>query len=139
LDETFRWGIYDRAPLPRWSTNRITLLGDAAHAMVPHLCQGANQSIEDGFVLAVLLQDVAHEEIPERLRVYEDLRRERTSRVQKQTRMADQIYHAGDESSAETSRQLAGLSDDYWLADYDAEREAMRVLQTHWRCDPRDR
>src|ERR1700737_4124991 len=35
LDETFRWGIYDRAPLPYWSTRRITLMGDAAHPMVP--------------------------------------------------------------------------------------------------------
>jgi len=71
--------------------------------------------------------------------VYEGLRREGGSRVQKQARMAGQIYRAGDEISAETTRQIAGLSDDYWLTDYDAEREAMRVLQTHWRCDPRDR
>jgi salicylate hydroxylase len=34
LEETFRWGIYDRAPLPYWSTERITLMGDAAHPMV---------------------------------------------------------------------------------------------------------
>jgi 2-polyprenyl-6-methoxyphenol hydroxylase-like FAD-dependent oxidoreductase len=39
LDETFRWGIYDRAPLPYWSTSRITLMGDAAHPMVPTLAR----------------------------------------------------------------------------------------------------
>lgn len=129
LDSTFRWGIYDRAPLPRWSTNRITLLGDAAHAMVPHLGQGANQSIEDGFALAVLLQDVAREEIPRRLRVYEEIRRQRTSRVQSQARRAGQIYRASEESPAQTARQMDELSDGYWLADYDAEREAMNALE----------
>jgi len=56
LDETFRWGIYDRAPLPYWSTARVTLLGDAAHPMVPHFGQGAGQAIEDGFALAFCLK-----------------------------------------------------------------------------------
>jgi salicylate hydroxylase len=57
LDQTFRWGIYDRAPLPYWSTARVTLLGDAAHPMVPHFGQGAGQAIEDGFALAILLEN----------------------------------------------------------------------------------
>ena len=39
-DHTFRWGIYDRAPLKIWSTDRITLLGNAAHAVTPHLDRG---------------------------------------------------------------------------------------------------
>ena len=72
LDETFRWGIYDRAPLPYWSSNRITLLGDAAHPMVPHVGQGAGQAIEDGFTLALLLEGINKEEVPERLNIYEN-------------------------------------------------------------------
>jgi salicylate hydroxylase len=40
MDHTFRWGIYDRTPLTTWSTDHITLLGDAAHAVTPYLGQG---------------------------------------------------------------------------------------------------
>src|SRR6476659_10519603 len=82
LDETFRWGIYDRAPLPYWSKGRITLMGDAAHPMVPHVGQGAGQAIEDGFTLAVLLEATNKQEVTERRNIYEKLRRERTRRVQ---------------------------------------------------------
>jgi salicylate hydroxylase len=52
---TFRWALYDREPLPSWTRGRLTLLGDAAHPMLPHLGQGANQSIEDGMALATIL------------------------------------------------------------------------------------
>ena len=52
---TFRWALYDREPLPTWTRQRLSLLGDAAHPMLPHLGQGANQSIEDGMALATIL------------------------------------------------------------------------------------
>jgi 2-polyprenyl-6-methoxyphenol hydroxylase-like FAD-dependent oxidoreductase len=47
LDKTLRWALYDREPLDFWGVGRVTLLGDAAHAMLPHQGQGAGQSIED--------------------------------------------------------------------------------------------
>ena len=55
VEKTFRWALYDREPLPAWTRGRLTLLGDAAHPMLPHLGQGANQSIEDGMALATIL------------------------------------------------------------------------------------
>ena len=55
VQTTFRWALYDREPLPTWTKGRLTLLGDAAHPMLPHLGQGANQSIEDGMALATIL------------------------------------------------------------------------------------
>ena len=47
-----RWALHDLAPLERWHTDRAVLIGDAAHAMVPHQGQGANQTIEDAIALA---------------------------------------------------------------------------------------
>ncbi len=52
VEHVFKWGIYDRDPLPQWSRGRVTLLGDAAHPTMPTLAQGANMAIEDGYVLA---------------------------------------------------------------------------------------
>ena len=57
----FQWGMYDRAPLPRWSSGRLTLLGDAAHPMLPHLGQGVNQALEDAVTLATLLGAAARD------------------------------------------------------------------------------
>src|SRR5690349_18723630 len=79
----FQWGMYDRAPLPTWSDGRLTLLGDAAHPMLPHLGQGVNQALEDAVTLATLLGACASPAgVPRALAAYEGLRRERTARVQ---------------------------------------------------------
>jgi salicylate hydroxylase len=83
---TFRWALYDRVPLPTWTRGRLTLLGDAAHPMLPHLGQGANQSIEDGMALATILSSASREAVPAALLAYERLRRERVAQVQRGAR-----------------------------------------------------
>lgn len=82
VDQTFRWALYDREPLPTWTKGRLTLLGDAAHPMLPHLGQGANQSIEDGMALATMLAQAPSAGVPALLAAYERLRRERVAEVQ---------------------------------------------------------
>ncbi|MEO7392951.1 MAG: FAD-dependent monooxygenase [Ramlibacter sp.] len=82
VDQTFRWALYDREPLPGWTKGRLTLLGDAAHPMLPHLGQGANQSIEDGMALATFLAQTDASAVPAALLAYERLRRERVAQVQ---------------------------------------------------------
>jgi 2-polyprenyl-6-methoxyphenol hydroxylase-like FAD-dependent oxidoreductase len=83
---TFRWALYDREPLPGWTKGRLTLLGDAAHPMLPHLGQGANQSIEDGMALATILARADRATAPAALLAYERLRRVRVAQVQRGAR-----------------------------------------------------
>ena len=73
VESCFWWGLYDRLPLDTWTNGRLVLLGDAAHAMLPHLGQGANQSIEDGVALAVLLAGRDSSEVPGLLPQYRSL------------------------------------------------------------------
>jgi salicylate hydroxylase len=86
VEKTFRWALYDREPLPTWTKGRLTLLGDAAHPMLPHLGQGANQSIEDGMALATILSRAGFDAAPAALLAYERLRRERVAQVQRGAR-----------------------------------------------------
>jgi len=85
------WGLYDIDPLPRWSTGRVTLLGDAAHAMLPFLAQGAAQAIEDAAALTSAIG--AHSDAGTALKAYEAARRERTARIQREARRNGMIYH----------------------------------------------
>lgn len=80
-DNLYKWGLFDRDPMPRWSEGRITLLGDAAHPMLPYLSQGAAMAIEDGCVLARLLRSM-DADVPAVLRAYERERIPRTGEVQ---------------------------------------------------------
>jgi salicylate hydroxylase len=86
VENTFRWALYDREPLPVWSKGRLTLLGDAAHPMLPHLGQGANQAIEDGMALATIMAEVEQAAVPAALLAYEGLRRERVAAIQRGAR-----------------------------------------------------
>ena len=86
VDKTFRWALYDREPMPTWAKGRLALLGDAAHPMLPHLGQGANQSIEDGMALATILAGVGAAGVPASLQAYEQLRRERVADIQRGAR-----------------------------------------------------
>ncbi len=124
VDETFRWGIYDRAPLTSWTRGRITLLGDAAHPMVPHIGQGASQAIEDGLALATLLEGTLAAAVPRRLLAYEQLRLPRTSRVQATARAAGSFYRVRGASSEAPPPGARAMQNLDWLYDYDVEAAA---------------
>ncbi|KQR99757.1 salicylate hydroxylase [Williamsia sp. Leaf354] len=128
MDVTFRWGIYDREPLERWSTDRIALLGDSAHAVTPHLGQGANQAIEDAATLAVVLRDCAATDIPGRLRVYEDLRRDRTRLVRESAREAGRTYRSTGLSGLEQAERIGAIVAGIDINTHDAENLAEQAI-----------
>ncbi|NPT53189.1 FAD-dependent monooxygenase [Paraburkholderia elongata] len=93
-ERCFKWALYDRDPLTRWSDGRVTLLGDAAHPMLPFLAQGAAMAIEDGYELACAIGGVgAGAGIAEALVAYERQRIPRTSRVQLGARARGTTMH----------------------------------------------
>ena len=89
----FRWALFDRDPLPCWSRGVVTMVGDAAHPMLPFLAQGACMAIEDAAVLAECVSTASTAPLPEALARYEALRRERTAGVQLGSRRNRELYH----------------------------------------------
>jgi len=128
---TFRWGLYDREPLANWTSGRLTLLGDAAHPMLPHTGQGANQAIEDAVALATVLSRADRASAPRALLIYEQLRRERTAGVQRSSRVNGARYDASSGDLAARDRQLAAQPQERaWIWNYDAEAEASAAAAT---------
>jgi salicylate hydroxylase len=85
VDAWFCQGVFDRDPLPRWTTDAVTLLGDAAHPMMPTLAQGAVMALEDAFVLGrSLAENMGEPRLG--LAAYEARRKPRTDRAQLQAR-----------------------------------------------------
>ncbi|WP_419995129.1 FAD-dependent monooxygenase [Streptomyces boninensis] len=114
--EVRSWALFDRDPLPRWSTARTTLLGDAAHPMLPHHGQGANQAVEDAVTLAACLDqsDGSAAGIEAALQRYEELRRPHTAQVQ-----------LGSRDGARPQRPTGGkadlAADVSWVLGHDAD------------------
>ena len=78
-DSVLEFPMVDQDPLPRWSFGRVTLLGDAAHPMVPRGSNGAGQSILDARVLTAALLE--HADPAAALSAYEKQRLEATTRI----------------------------------------------------------
>jgi salicylate hydroxylase len=128
VQATFRWALYDREPLPIWSRGRLTLLGDAAHPMLPHLGQGANQSIEDGMALATILAHANLETVPAALLAYERLRRERVAQVQRGARENGLRYDSSNPDLGVRDAEIAAHAEfRKRLYDHDVVPEAKAV------------
>jgi salicylate hydroxylase len=113
---SYKWGMFVRKSLSRWSAGRVSLLGDAAHGMLNFLGQGAAMAIEDGMVLARCIKDSGdHLEAFAR---YEQARVARTHLVQVESdaRGPRLQTHTPDDYDNKAHRN----DEDLGLFDYDA-------------------
>ena len=116
----FKWGLFDRAPMPRWGIGCVTLLGDACHPTLPFMAQGAAMAIEDAAVLTNCLS--ADTDLSRALQRYENLRKPRTARIQRGSRRNATVFH------------LSGVA--AWLRDRAASRVGQNAMEQLYRYDP---
>jgi salicylate hydroxylase len=113
-----KWALYDREPSTWWGRGPVTLLGDAAHPMLPFLAQGASMAIEDASILArEFARSPADHDAA--LRNYETARRPRTARVQRASRRADFPFHLRQPAAFVRDAALRALGGERLLAQYD--------------------
>jgi salicylate hydroxylase len=113
-----RWPLFDRPPSRQWGRGPVTLLGDAAHPMLPFLAQGAAMAIEDAAVLADCLRTTP-DEPAQALRRYEDQRQARTARVQRTAHRNGLIYHLGAPAAFARDFALRNMSGERLLMRFD--------------------
>jgi salicylate hydroxylase len=113
-----RWALFDRLPSRLWGDGLVTLIGDAAHPMLPFLAQGGAMAIEDAAVLAEMLGRRS-EDPAAAMRAYEGLRQARTARVQREARSNGAIYHLKGPAALARNIALAALGGERLLTRYD--------------------
>lgn len=116
--QCFRWSLFYRPPITSWSTGRATMLGDAVHATLPYLAQGAAMAIEDGAVLTRALRESG--EIAEALQIYQRNRIERTSRIVTSSTANRDLFHERDQRKLRQAfaNRDEGASRSAWLYSY---------------------
>ncbi|MFI9407921.1 FAD-dependent monooxygenase [Nocardia sp. NPDC052316] len=122
---TLRLPLFDRRPLEKTGLGRITLLGDAAHPMLPFFAQGAAQAIEDAWVLGRSLEGVTAADAPDALRRYERARHARTATVQQRSIRNGDLFQLPDgirQRARDAVMRRFTLSRFDWLYGYDADR-----------------
>jgi salicylate hydroxylase len=113
-----KWALYEHTPLEHWSRGRATLLGDAAHPILPFLAQGGAMAIEDAATLAAVLAAHQPDAVGALLR-YEHLRRRRVSRVQSASRTNGRIYHLAGPLAAARNLVLKNVPGGLIMSRYD--------------------
>ena len=118
-DSLYKWALFDRPPMARWSRGRATLLGDACHPTLPFMAQGAAMAIEDAAVLARCIGE--SDDVAASLQRYEGLRRQRTAAVQAGSRRNARVFH------------MTGLK--AWARNRAARAAGGRAMETLFRYD----
>lgn len=120
-DQCYRWGLFDHAPFSNWSSQRVTLMGDAAHATLPFMASGAAMAIED----ARIFQRALYQEstIPLALQCYQRNRLSRTAQIQHDSARAGSLYHFESSlmrKAAFTALKVVSAKKEAFLPSYNA-------------------
>lgn len=143
ITKTIKWPLLSGAHLPTWisKSQKLVILGDAAHAMVPYMSQGAAMAVEDGAALAEALSHISSkQQVPDALRVFEKERMKRSYGMQSASLVNGKLWHFpdGKEQQARDAGARAEVEGKYfvestnqwsdpvtqlWTYGYDAEKE----------------
>jgi salicylate hydroxylase len=113
-----KWALHRLPPLNAWSQGRVTLLGDAAHSMLPYLAQGGALALEDALVLSQCLTVHAADDA-RAFSAYEDLRRRRAARVEALSWRMGRIYQLGPPLAWGRDSVLRVIPGSWLMAGYD--------------------
>lgn len=133
MQKTDIWALFEHPPAPRYTRDRICLIGDAAHATTPHQGSGAGMAIEDAWLMSALLAEVKDvSDVQAAFNAFEKERIERTHKLVTTSKEAGQLYdfelpgHEDDvDKIAENLRNRMG-----WIWNEDLEKELERARRT---------
>ncbi|KAH7304653.1 hypothetical protein BKA65DRAFT_205867 [Rhexocercosporidium sp. MPI-PUGE-AT-0058] len=150
VTSTMKWPLLTGRRLERWvsPTGKLLILGDAAHAMVPYMSQGAAMAVEDGAALAEALRLIdTREQIPQALEIFEGVRLKRSSMMQEASLLNGKLWHFADGPNQEardacmkpevegkhflsSPNQWSDPVTQWWAYGYQAEEEIFKA----WQC-----
>ncbi|OQE08477.1 hypothetical protein PENVUL_c009G05272 [Penicillium vulpinum] len=145
IEKTIKWPLISGVPLSRWVNGKVLILGDAAHAMLPYMSQGAAMAVEDGAALARSLSKIENaEDIPKALEIFQQVRIERAGMMQEASLLNGKLWHFADGPPQEardaamkpetlglpfshSPNQWSDPATQMWCYGYDAEQEIDRA------------
>ena len=127
---SIRWGLFVMRPLQHWYQGRKVLIGDAAHAMLPHHGQGANTTMEDAYVLAALLATADRDNLHPALAQYQQLRRTRTRQIARSSLVTNDLLHVHDGPQiADRNQRMTEFPERFsWIHSFDAAESLSGVI-----------
>ena len=154
IDRTMKWPLMNGVPLSNWvaASAKLLILGDAAHAMVPYMSQGAAMAVEDGAGLGEVLSLInTRDQIPAALAVFEDVRRKRSYQMQEASMLNGKLWHFADgpvqrardastrpeltsEHFLASANQWSDPVTQWWSYGYDAETEILDAWKHSNKC-----
>lgn len=127
VTECSKWGLFGRKPTDNWGRDRIQLIGDAAHPMLPNAGQGAAQAFEDAYVLSRWL-DIGRADPEAALAGFRNVRIPRAHAIQRQSLINSRLVHAGDWEKRQEEFKARERAGDTplglgWIYGYEPEQE----------------